>query len=516
MGNPLYTISIAVHNRLDLTQKCVESIRASGHAGEYALIVTDNASTDGTRAWLEAQPDVAVFANERNLGFGVPHNRALSHTGTPLFVVLNNDVTVCAGWLGAMGERFRRNPLLALCGIRGTCSEIGPDGIGHPGPGLDYIEASCLMARTEIVRKHGLFSDEFRFAYAEDADLSLRMRSLGFEIDAVDIPVRHMGCGTSSILKDVDLEGYKIRNRHLLLAKWPEFFGKKKRGDIRSKVLIRRTGAQGDVILLTPALAAFRGRYPKVHVTVSTACPVVLSGNPDVDAVIECSPDPKGYDRFFDLDMVYEKEPLTHPVMAYARALELMPLDGSIGGLRIYPDPPAKAIAAEVMPKNGSQRYAVIHPGSIPGWVGREWRGSWPGVLAEIRKMGFKTIRVGNHQTPPIPCDLDFTNWPFMRLAAIMGRADLFVGVDSMPFHVAQAVEIPAVGIFGCVEPSLRIVSPRAVGVTAENVGCLGCHHWLPAPRTVTNYCLRGRELCMERLTPERIVEGVRRALGVS
>lgn len=511
----IYSISIVAHNNVELTRKCVDSVIKNSPPGSYELILTDNGSTDETEDYFASlytllHPHVTITSDMKNLGFVAPHNRALMLAHGKFFVVLNNDAEVCSGWLEAMSAKFAENGNLALCGIKGACGDLGPDGVGRPGPSLDYVEASCLMARTDLVREHGLFDPDFRFAYSEDADLSLRMKRLGFEIDVADIPVKHIGAATVRIVHDIDIEGYRVRNQHLLLAKWPSFFGKKKRGDIRSKVMIRRTGAQGDVLLLTPALAAFRKAYPRIHVTVSTACPAVLSQNPDVDAVIDALPDPKGYDRFFDLDMAYEKEPLTHPVLAYARALEL-PTGEPMGGLKVYPDAPAVAIAEKMIPDGA--RFALIHVGSIPGWVGREWRGAWPRVLEEIRKMGFKVARVGNDQTPQIPCDADFACWPFMRLAALMKRASLFVGVDSMPFHVAQAAEIPAVGIFGCVEPSLRIVSPRAVGVTAENVGCLGCHHWLPAPRTATNYCLRGRELCMERLTPERIMEGVKAAL---
>lgn len=512
-----YSISIVAYNNLELTKKCIDSVVQHSLPGSYELILADNASTDGTLEYfrsLHAQllPTNLVFIpNKRNLGFVEPHNVALRWATGEFFVVLNNDAEVCPGWLEAMRAKFEKNPNLALCGIKGACGDLGPDGVGRPGPSLDYIEASCLMARTAIVTEHGLFSPEFRFAYSEDADLSLRMRKLGFDIAVADIPVKHLGAATARIVKDVDLEGYGIRNRHLLLAKWAPFFEKKKRGDIRSKVMIRRTGAQGDVLLLTPALAAFRKAYPRIHVTVSTACPAVLARNPDVDEVVNRSPDPKGYDRFFDLDMAYEKDPLTHPVVAYARALELPPGE-PMGGLKAFPDASALAIAAEILPRGGA-KYAVVHPGSVPGWVGREWKGSWLDVIAEIVAAGFKVIRVGNDQTPPIPCDFDFVNWPFARLVATMERSDLFVGVDSMPFHVAQAAGIPAVGIFGCVEPSLRIVSKRAVGVTAENVGCIGCHNWLPAPRTATADCLRGRELCMERLTPARIMEGVKAAL---
>jgi GT2 family glycosyltransferase/ADP-heptose:LPS heptosyltransferase len=511
MGSLLYTISIAVHNRLDLTEKCIRSIRE--HSSDFEIFVFDNASSDGTREWLASQPDVETIRSEMNLGFGTPHNFILNRAHAPCFVVLNNDVEVCPGWLTTMKSAFDADPALALCGIKGTCSDLGSDGIGRPGA-LDYIEASCLMTRTELVRKHGLFSPEFRFAYSEDSDLSLRMQSLGHTIAVVDIPVRHLRGATAKILNSsVDLEGYRIRNRHILLSKWKNFFDKK-RGAIRSKVLIKRTGARGDVLMLTPALAAFKAEHPGVHVAVATACPDVLAENPSVDSIQIEDPGRNQFSRIFDLDLAYEKRPLEHPVRVYADELELDL--GAFVDLRpkIYPNTQAREDAGELLRKTAPRnpKYAVIHAGLIPGWVGRQWNGKWDELFLRLRGLGYRVVRIGTGKTPEFQADITALDQPFKKLAAIMERADLFVGLDSMPLHVAQAFSIPTVGIFGSIDPKLRLVpgDPRSVGVTAAGVGCLGCHNYLPSPRTVTNSCLRTHELCMERISIDDIVAGIR------
>ena len=62
----------------------------------------------------------------------------------------------------------------------------------------------------------------------------------------------------------------------------------------------------------------------------------------------------------------------------------------------------------------------------------------------------------------------------------------------------------------------LRIVpGSRSIGVVAEGVGCLGCHHWLPSPRTVTNQCARGKEHCMDKLDPVDVIAAVRQLEGI-
>jgi ADP-heptose:LPS heptosyltransferase len=118
---------------------------------------------------------------------------------------------------------------------------------------------------------------------------------------------------------------------------------------------------------------------------------------------------------------------------------------------------------------------------------------------------------VGGEDSPGIRTDLEFRNIPFTHLVGLMERAALFVGLDSMPFHVAQACGVPSVAIFGCVDPALRIIpGSSAIGVTAEQVGCLGCHHWLPSPRVVTNACVRGKDYCMDKLDPTDVIAAVR------
>ena len=58
---------VVTRDRLALLQQCVEALRAQTRAPDRILVV-DNASTDGTAAWLAGQDDVETLRLEENVG----------------------------------------------------------------------------------------------------------------------------------------------------------------------------------------------------------------------------------------------------------------------------------------------------------------------------------------------------------------------------------------------------------------------------------------------------------------
>lgn len=509
------TISVAVHNALEHTQKCIESLYRFTPEEEFDLVVIDNASSDGTPAYLKVlqseHKNVRVVENKKNLGFSPPHNSVFAESKSDYFLVLNNDLQLCKNWLPTMMEQFDLDLKLAACGIRGTCIALDDKGCGVPGAEAEYVEGSLLLVRSLLIRslEAGLFDPIYKFAYYEDSDLGLRIRKAGFRIAVVDLPIVHVGSVTSRSVKNVDLEGYKIRNRHIFMDRWGGHLKDRMKKPVTTdRIVVKRGGAQGDVILVTPILRALKVFYPMSSIIVKTACRDVLVGNPDVSEA-GAAPAIKDTDYVIDLDMAYERQPLRHIVQVYAEIAKVQLVTNEDWKPKLYPTVTARTVAANRMP--ATSKYAVIHPGTIAGWVGRQWPWKrWIKVIQMIETYGYKTVLVGNDHTQKIPTSLDFRNVPFVHFVAIMERASLFVGLDSMPFHVAQACGTPSVVLFGSVDPTLRILPGAPVlAVTADEVGCLGCHHWQPAPRTCTSVCLRGKEICMENLSEDKVSQAI-------
>lgn len=508
------TVSVVVHQNLVLTQKCIESIFRHTTI-PYQLIVTDNASSDGTFEWLSSamKPGsaeaVSIRRNDKNLGFPEPHNKAFSSTDADVFCVLNNDLEVVPGWAEAMLAEFEKDALVAQVGIKRSCSVLDEYGNGSPtNDAPEYVEASCMMVRAAVVRNlpGGLFDPLYRFAYYEDSDLSLRLKRVGYRVSLVNLPIMHIGSATTKIVKGVDLEGYRLRNKHIFLDRWGSYLkGRVALRITKDRIVVRRAGARGDVIMTVPVVRALRKAYPKAHIVISTVCPEVYDQNPDVSEITLQGTPLRQSDLTFNLDMAYESRPMVHPIQAYADICGVAIEDWTP---KLYPTVVARTVALQRLPDG--PRYALIHPGIIPGWVGRQWAPlKFTPVVAELRKRGYKTVTIGGEDAPKIGTDLEFRNIPFTHFVALMERASLFLGLDSMPFHVAQACRIPAVGIFGAVDPELRIVpGGQAIGVTA-GMGCSGCLHYLPGPKTALTACPRGEDYCMTRLTPEQVIEGI-------
>lgn len=505
---PKFTISIAVHNLLESTRSCINSILASG--GDWEAIITDNGSTDGTAEYLRSldKSRFRVITNPENLGFIIPHNRALTLARGDFFVVLNNDIQVVPGWLDIMAAEFARNPNLAICGVLGGCNSLSPDGRGILGDRLEYVEGSCLMIPTALARKHGLFANYLKFAYYEDSDLSLRMRQAGYDIALAPVFLKHQRRSTSDLVRregKINLDSVIRRNHLAFRTRWKRYLRTR---TFAHRVLVRRTGAIGDVFLLGPVLKAVRKRVPRTEITVCTLFPEIFRGNPDVHRAVLPSELNGEFDETYDLDLAYERRPKIPVIQAYAEACRVK----ADGLPMLYTNRKEEAWADQIVPVGG--KVLAIHPGPT-AWEGRNWPlERFSEVSLRFQSAGWKVLLVGSPGSPVV-CDLDLRGKTTVHsLASVLRRCSAFVGIDSFPMHVAVSVNIPVVAVFGCILPELRIPQKSYFrGVQATGLSCLGCHHRFPPPVTVSR-CRFGNAPCMSRIGPDQVIDAVVQAVS--
>lgn len=198
-------------NGRDDTLRCLASLAALTDDPPVGVVVADNGSTDGSVDVIRAAyPDVAVVENGGNLGYAGGNNTAIRHAldhGAEWVVLLNNDARVAPGTFAAFaavaadrpdagalaGKVFFDDGTDRLWYAGGTVrSWLGYHGrvrgYGQPdGPAYAAVEpvdraTGALMAvsRAAIDRVGPL--DEALFAYVEDLDWSVRIRSAGFAL----------------------------------------------------------------------------------------------------------------------------------------------------------------------------------------------------------------------------------------------------------------------------------------------------------------------------------------------
>ncbi len=231
---------------VSITARAVACARAALPEGARFLLLDNGGGDDpGVAQALRAAcpAEVAIHRGERNLGFAVGMNRLIADAlKDPLvteLLLLNNDTEPQAKFYDAMRDRLdssRRVDLVAarlLSSVAG--SEVDSLGITLYRSGLASNRkrvderllgptGGCMLVTRrlmdEVHTAHGEWFDGTFFCYAEDTDLVMRARWLGFETGyADDAVVLHHGSLSSGGPDNEFVLYHGIRNSIWALAK---------------------------------------------------------------------------------------------------------------------------------------------------------------------------------------------------------------------------------------------------------------------------------------------------------
>jgi glycosyltransferase involved in cell wall biosynthesis len=122
MPDPLISAIICTHNRDQYLGAAIDSLLHQDFAGEYEVIVVDNASSDRTREVVEARlshPRLR-YIHESVLGLSVARNTGATHALSPILAYLDDDAVASAQWLQVLHDAFDRDEKLAIAGGKVT------------------------------------------------------------------------------------------------------------------------------------------------------------------------------------------------------------------------------------------------------------------------------------------------------------------------------------------------------------------------------------------------------------
>ena len=249
MHCPPVSVIVVSWNALPLLRQCLPSVAQTSYPN-LEIILADNASEDGSAAWVEsAFPRMKVLRLPANLLFAGGNNAAWKHACGKYVVLLNNDVETPPGWLG---------PLVALAEADPSVAAVQPkildfsdrtrfeyagaaggflDRLGYPfarGRIVDHLEAdagqhddvceldwasgAALLLRRSAAEEAGLLDERFEM-HMEEIDLCWRLRSAGHRVLAQPASrVFHIGGGS------LDADSYRklylnYRNNLVMLYK---------------------------------------------------------------------------------------------------------------------------------------------------------------------------------------------------------------------------------------------------------------------------------------------------------
>jgi GT2 family glycosyltransferase len=205
---------------------------------DFASLVVDNGSTDGTVAYLEREwPTVAVLALPVNIGFAPAVNRGIEATRSEYVALLNNDIELDPDWLGELAAALDAHPEAASATPKlinyhdrsmldgagdelswsGVCTRRGyrrPDAGQYDIP--EAVFSACggaALYRRASLDRIGLFDEDF-FAYLEDADWGFRAQLAGYSCRYVPSSrAYHIAGATTDRVSDL---GAYLRRRNMI------------------------------------------------------------------------------------------------------------------------------------------------------------------------------------------------------------------------------------------------------------------------------------------------------------
>ena len=210
------SIIIVNYNVKYYLEQCLNSIQKSVKDHQVEVIVTDNASSDGSIEYLEPKfPQVKFIANKENAGFARANNQAIKTSSGEYVMLLNpdtiigeNTITDCIRFMdntpdaGATGVRMLKSngmfalesrrgiptPFTSFCKMTGLCNHF-PKSRFFGKYYMQYLDSSkineieiisgaFMFIRRTALEKSGLLDEDF-FMYGEDIDLSYRILKTG-------------------------------------------------------------------------------------------------------------------------------------------------------------------------------------------------------------------------------------------------------------------------------------------------------------------------------------------------
>ncbi|MHB0856227.1 MAG: glycosyltransferase family 2 protein [Anaerolineae bacterium] len=240
--NPRVSVIIPNYNGLGVLPDCLEALGRQSHSPDEVIVV-DDASTDGSVAWVRsAHAGVSVLALPANGGFCVAANAGLRAAHGELLALLNNDTVADPHWLRELVAALGARPEVAFCAskmlfhdrperINSAGLFLRADGVGRDrgfgqldGPAFgrprEVFGASggAAIYRRALLDQVGLL-DEDLVAYGEDLDLSFRARLQGHRCLFVPTAIVYHRLGATYGVESPTKVRLSSRNMPLVLLK---------------------------------------------------------------------------------------------------------------------------------------------------------------------------------------------------------------------------------------------------------------------------------------------------------
>jgi GT2 family glycosyltransferase/glycosyltransferase involved in cell wall biosynthesis/SAM-dependent methyltransferase len=247
-SGPKVSVIVVTYNNLELTRACLSSLEEYSENTQLEIIVVDNASSDGSPAflseWVVEKSNHKLILNDENRGFAAANNQGLEYATGDYLALLNNDTYVTPGWIRTLVRHLERDKTIGLIGP--VTNNIGNEAkidiaygdmddmllksaaytrkrIGRTYP-LRTAAFFCVMMPRATYERVGKLDEAFGLGFFEDDDYCRRVEHLGLGIIcAEDVFIHHHLSASFNKLKQEERRSLFEKNKATYEAKWGEW-----------------------------------------------------------------------------------------------------------------------------------------------------------------------------------------------------------------------------------------------------------------------------------------------------
>jgi GT2 family glycosyltransferase len=207
------SVVLVVHNRIELTRACLESLRQT--VRPFELCVVDNGSSDGTSTFFRRWSGEAALRYQRNaenVGLIRALNQGAALARGDSLCFLHNDTEMRdPDWLGRLATAVGAGRTVGLAGLYGA-RYVRRDGtllgrsivhclaegrtMGTSDVDVAFVDGVCLFVPRAVLAEVGGFDESYGFFHGYDRDLSFAVRATGRRCVVVGSRFIHRGGGT--------------------------------------------------------------------------------------------------------------------------------------------------------------------------------------------------------------------------------------------------------------------------------------------------------------------------------
>lgn len=337
------------------------------------------------------------------------------------------------------------------------------------------------------------------------------------------------------------------------------------------KILIMKLGALGDVILAGPSLRMLRKKFPEAHLSllVDSRFSPIVSGCPYLNEVL---PFDRGKGRSwiwlarlakrlrreaFDISIDLQNTKRTHLVAFFAgipnrygfrrgvfgwllnhpdltfrtpdspirhqfRILSRVGINRFEEKLELWPDSESEAEILGWFQEKGispEEKIVGLAIGSSPRWPTKRWPIEYFRSLAErlTQELGCRIVLIGSGKDQALAREFTRDTKRILNgvgktsvgeLVSLIKHLGVLVTGDTAPLHIASALDVPTVALFGPTDPRRHLVAGNGTTVLMRRLPCQPCYK---------GTCHYSEPLaCLKRIGVDEVFQAVQKHLSES